>query len=631
MPIFSKSSIPQDSKSIENWVQEQYMQTVTALHDLRQSSVKWYDLVRGDMITPSETESLKAKGLQALKLNIVLPKIVRVLGAERDTRAGIKAVPLRGGKLDTAKALTKLFEMIRVNSDGFRETKDAWLDSVIADLPGWLEVVWTNDNDPLGQPIYRSVNPMNVLWDLKSDRYDLSDARFVMKSWWSTADDAIRDFPEKGSEIKREFPNHGFISNIVSSVQDFWPVTLGPQANIENQFINRKENLIRMIEAQVRENVTETRLFDPETQTVERPDNKEELLAIKERFPRLIEVDFKWDKIKIVTTAGHTLLLQDVEADVQNGMFSLIPFWAFVFRGKPFGLVHNLEGPQELFWKEMSSALHITNTLANPIWMVPKDSLTESGMKRLQKYSARTGFILEYDVVAGQKPTRESNNTVPLGKLQLANTAQLVADRVTGLGPNSTGQSDTPNESGKLVDTRIAESLTMLDTLFDNKMKSTTILHNYLIGLIQAKMTAMRIVRYIGDSNSPQELIINQVTAHGILNDMKQGEYGVAIEKGDAKFFRQEKFIKLMLLANQIGANPVIIKMLINTFDEIDQSEKDELIQSVEAQALEPQLMQMETEIRNQAQARTGAGIKQQEVETKRIAAEAKSTQRAAA
>ena len=70
--------------------------------------------------------------------------------------------------------------------------------------------------------------------------------------------------------------------------------------------------------------------------------------------------------------------------------------------------------------------------------------------------------------------------------------------------------------------------------------------------------------------------------------------------------------------------------MIINTFDEIDQSEKDELIQSVEAQALEPDLAQMETEIRNQAQARTGAGIKQQEVETKRIAAEAK-TQRAAA
>ena len=314
-----------------------------------------------------------------------------------------------------------------------------------------------------------------------------------------------------------------------------------------------------------------------------------------------------------------------------SGLFSLIPFWAFVFRGKPFGLVHNLEGPQELFWKEMSSALHITNTLANPIWMIPRGSLEPHEVKSLQKYSARTGYIVEYDTVGNQKPTRESNNTVPLGKLQLANTAQLVADRVTGLGPNSTGQSDTTNESGKLVDTRIAESLTMLETLFDNKMKSTTILHNYLIGLIQTKMTAMRIVRYIGDSNEPQQLILNQITAHGILNDMKQGEYGVAIIKGDARFFRQEKFIKLLLFAKQIGANPVIMKMLINAFDEIDQSEKEELIQSIEAQTLEPQLAQMETEIRNQAQARTGANIKQQEVETKRIAAEAKSTQKAAA
>lgn len=622
MPLFreEKKSQGRDiNTDMLRWVQESYLQGINALQELRESSRKWYDYVQGDMIDSSDEAKLKKKGLPVIKLNIILPKILRVMGAERKARAGVKAIPLRGGKSETARALTKLFEKIRVDSDGFRQIRDAFIDAVISDLGGWLEVVWTNDNDPLGQPIYRSVNPFYIVWDAASQRYDLSDARWIMKTWWASKEDILRDFPEKVSEVN-EYLQVSTGNRVAGFMQAAWERIRGAKESVDSQFVNTKENLFRIIEAQIREEVREVRLFDPVTQAVERVDDKEELAIMKAQFPRLIEVDFKWDRIRIVTTVGGNLLfLQDEPADVQNGMFSLIPIWAYNFGGKPFGMVRNMAAGQDLFWKETSSALHITNAIANPVWMVPKGSLEEREKKALEQYGARTGYVMEYDAIQGQRPHRDFINAPVLGKLTLADRGQQNTEEVSGVGQNAVGRSDSQQESGVLVQRRIAETLAMLEGLFDNKMRSIVMLHQYLIALSQTKMTATRIVRFIGD-DKPEQFPINLMTAHGIINDLKDGEYGIAIEKGEAQFFRQEKFLKLAALVNVIGANPELMEMIIGTIDDISDDEKERLLKSIREQHVLPQLQQMQQELLSQAKNRDDANVRQTEAETKRLA-----------
>lgn len=602
MPIFSSKKEDETKKkgSIEQWVTETYLQGVTSLRDIREDTKKWQNFVYGDMIDEDVKEKLKRKNMPALPLNIVLPKIIRVIGAERASRAPIKAIPLTRGKNDTAKALTRLFEQIRVNSDGHREIRRAFEDAIIGDCPGWLEVVWTNDNDPLGSPIYRRVNPLFVIWDIKGQRPDLSDTRWIMKTWFATKDDVVRDFPEKSREINGALEDleKGNWSGIVS---DWWEKSRGYTQSLDDQFIDRKENLFRLIECQKREEVTENRLYDSETQSVERPENKEELAALKEANPRLIEVDFKWDKIRVITTvAGSRLLLQDVDADVQNGMYSLIPMWGYTFGDRTFGMVRNLEGPQELYWKETSSALHSVNLTANPIWMIPKDSMTPQKLKELEQYSAAAGYILEYDPMqtGGKEPKREQINLAGVGQLNLAERGKIIADEVSGIGPNAVGMQDSSGESGELVKTRVGETLAMLELLFDNKMESLVLLHYYLIAVIQSKMTGMRITRWVSDGGSPEEVILNEITAHGILNDMKQGEYGISIEKGEAQYFRQEKFLKLVMLAKVVGPLPELIELIIKSFDDLDENEKENVIKAYKIQSVLPELQNLEQEVR---------------------------------
>jgi len=432
MPLFSEPHI--ESPKLLNWVTDQYIAGVTNLSDLRKDTKKWFDYARGDMITAREEQELIEKGLPVLKMNIVLPKLVRIMGAEISTRSAVKAIPLLEGTNDIAHALTQIFEWIRINSNGHNEIAKAWMDSIIGDIPGWVEIIWTNDNDPLGQPIFRRINPFFVVYDVKSERYAYhKHAKWVMKTWFATVDDISRDHPKKKQEIKEKLEGANKFGvgrngkmDMKTMFSDSWERLRGYGESIDSEFINKKDHYYRIIEAQVREEITEIRLFDPETHAVERIENEEELAAMKNRFPRLLAVDFKWDKIRTVTTvAGNVMMLQDVESDIQNGQFSLIPFWGYTMGGKPFGMVRNLDGPQKLFWKETSSALHVVNQTANPIWVYPRNSLNAEQKKNLEKWGAKAGFHLEYDVVPGGKePHREIINSSPIGMLNLADRAQ---------------------------------------------------------------------------------------------------------------------------------------------------------------------------------------------------------------
>lgn len=594
--------------NIQSWMADQYNRDITNLGPLRESSRRHLEFVAGDMVSAQREALLKSQGLPVLKLNIILPKIVRLMGAERDARVLTKAVALAGGKTDTAEVLTKMFEMTRVASNGWRQIAHAWLDSIICDIPGWLEVVYSRERSVLGEPNYRRINPLYVVWDISSQRYDLSDASHVIKTWWWTVDrleKEYRDSPKQVQEIKDTFRGkHGFKHRLARTITDQWETIRGASQSLDSEFEREKDGLIRMMEGQVRERNIEAKLYDPATNSMESPQDKEELEVLKERFPRLIEIEVSRDHMRTVTTAGGSaLLLQDVPSDVQNGMFSMIPFWTFRFGGKPFGMVKNLEAPQTLFWKEMSSTSHILNATANPIWKIPYGSMSDQAIKDLEKEGARTGYVLQFDSAVGE-PLRDVITSPPVGRLQMGQVAELNAENVTGIGPNAVGQANTSGESGKLVQTRVAETMAMLQVYFDNKQESERILHEFLVGIIQAKMTSFRVLRWINpDSNNPEELVINARALGELENDVAQGEYGVAIDKGQTRYARQEKLLNYLMFADKIGITPTLIKLIVSTFDDLSDEEKEAITNDFISANVSEQARELEGDVRAGAKA----------------------------
>ena len=77
--------------------------------------------------------------------------------------------------------------------------------------------------------------------------------------------------------------------------------------------------------------------------------------------------------------------------------FTLVPYFPYWRRGKPFGMVRNLISPQEQLNKISSQELHIVNTTANSGWIVESGSLTGMNADDLEEHGAETGLVLEFN------------------------------------------------------------------------------------------------------------------------------------------------------------------------------------------------------------------------------------------
>ena len=109
--------------------------------------------------------------------------------------------------------------------------------------------------------------------------------------------------------------------------------------------------------------------------------------------------------------------------------FTVIPFFAYFRRGKPFGMVRNLLSPQEQLNKIASQELHIVNTTANSGWMIEAGSLVGLSPDDLEEHGAETGLVLEYQR-GTTPPAKIQPNTIPTG---LDRIGQKAADNIKSI------------------------------------------------------------------------------------------------------------------------------------------------------------------------------------------------------
>ena len=106
-------------------------------------------------------------------------------------------------------------------------------------------------------------------------------------------------------------------------------------------------------------------------------------------------------KVRWTVTADKVVLHDDWSP---YECFTIVPYFPYWRRGRPFGMVRNLISPQEQLNKISSQELHIVNTTANSGWIVETGSLNGMTADDLEEHGAETGLVLEYN--RGSSPLR---------------------------------------------------------------------------------------------------------------------------------------------------------------------------------------------------------------------------------
>lgn len=517
---------------------------------------------RGDQWDEDDVAALDSEGRPALTINTILPTVNTVLGEQSTRRADVRFKPRRGGDEDIANVLTKLYMQIADNNKLDWIEQQVFSDGLILDGRGFFDVRMDFSDHVEGEIRITAKDPLDILIDPDAKDYDPKTWNEVFETKWMTLDEIEELYGKKKAEDLRFVAENGnsfgrdsieYEENRygdLDSTDDY----LGAGIPGDDEYRNVRS--LRVIERQHKRMKRVDCFVDPNTG--DQRDVPEEWTERKaKKFAKQYGLDIISKvkrKVRWTVTCDQVVLHDDWSP--YNDL-TIVPYFAYFRRGRPFGMVRNLLSPQEQLNKIASQELHIVNTTANSGWMVESGSLIGMTADDLEEHGAETGLVLEYNR-GSSPPVKIQPNQIPTGLDRISQKAQMNIKSISGVNDSMLG-TDSAEVSGIAIQAKQNRGVVMIQVPLDNLRKARHFLAEKILDLVQAFYTEQRIIMITNEDSplKPREpLVVNEMTPEGrVVNDITLGEYDVIISTAPARdSFDEVQFAEALSL-RQVGVS----------------------------------------------------------------------------
>lgn len=515
---------------------------------------------QGDQWADEDIAALEAEGRPALTINTILPTVNTILGEQSTRRADIQFKPRRGGDEDVAQTLTKLYMQIADNNKLDWVEQQVFADGLIMDGRGFFDVRMDFSDHVEGEVRITSKDPLDILIDPDAKDSDPKTWNEVFETKWMTLDE-IEELYGKDKANRLLFVAENGMSFGPDSVE-YQETRYGDTENSDDFFGASTANddeyrmvkSLRVVERQHKK-LSRTDFFvDPNTgDQRQAPEAWSDAKAKK--FAKQAGLSLVSKVIKKVrwTVTCDQVVLHDGWSPYND--FTIVPFFCYFRRGRPFGVIRNLLSPQEQLNKIASQELHIVNTTANSGWMVESGSLVGMTADDLEEHGAETGLVLEY--ARGTNPPQKIQaNQIPTGLDRIAQKAALNIKTISGVNDSMLG-TDSAEVSGVAIQAKQNRGAIMIQVPLDNLRKTRQYLAEKILNLVQTFYNEQRIIQVTNDEDplKPREpMVINEMTPEGeIVNNLTIGEYDVVVATAPARdSFDEVQFAEAISL-RQVG------------------------------------------------------------------------------
>lgn len=497
---------------------------------------------QGEQWDAEDVAMLDAEGRPALTINTILPTINTIMGEQSARRADIKFKPRRAGSQDVADVLTKVLMQISDNNKLDWVEQQVFSDGLIMDGRGYFDVRMDFTDHLDGEVKIKAIDPLDVLIDPDAKDYDPKTWNEFFYTRWMTLDDIetmygkkqaarLQFIAENGNSFGRDSVEYSETRyGDIDDVDDY----LGTTIPGEDEY--RTVKSLRVIERQHRKVTRVDCYVDPATgDQRDVPSNWSDAKAKKFAKEYGLSIITKTKRKVRWTVTCDKVVLHDDWSPYDD--FTIVPFFAYFRRGRPFGVVRNLLSPQEQLNKIASQELHIVNTTANSGWMVESGSLTNMRAEDLEEHGAETGLVLEYNR-GSNPPSKIQPNQIPTGLDRISLKAQANIKAISGINDSMLG-TDSAEVSGVAIQAKQNRGAIMIQVPLDNLAKTRHYLAEQILNLVQRFYTEERLIQITNEDDPMkprEEIVINEMTPTGeIINDLTVGEYDVVIGTAPAR------------------------------------------------------------------------------------------------
>ncbi|MFV0437494.1 MAG: genomic island protein [Desulfopila sp.] len=462
-----------------------------------------------------------------IELNHVLPAVNTALGLQLHSRVDMDFRPRSdGADDDTAAMITKVIRQIC--DDIEYSVHESWqFEDGLIEQRGYLEFYVDFTDNFLGEIKCQLIDPRDLIIDPDARSYDPKEwGDFIIVRWMSYED--IRGRYGKGAADKLDQLADSFIDGMDTYLDRNHFGMDSDGSGFDGWFTadcDDKASRLYMVLDRQRMEITRGRVLVSSSGDVTPVDT-----LTPEQLERGLLDGFEtvadYRRVIWSVTSGATVLHHSPSP---YKTYTIVPYFPYFRRGRTRGMVCNLRSPQELENKTITNALEIQNTTANSGYDVPEGTLVNMEPEDLQKHGSRNGLVIVYRKEIG-KPEKRQPTQMPSGTESLADRAEFSIKTISGM--SDTLQGGRGREiAGVAIRAKAYMGETQMGRPLDNLAYTRRLAARKLLELLQQFYTEERIIRIVDPETKDVEgeVVINQVTAEGIVNDITVGTYDVVV------------------------------------------------------------------------------------------------------
>ncbi len=512
-PMLSKKPGPNSDgdNDVIREVQQRFELSINADGENHKEALDDLKFLRGDQWPEAQKRTRQADGRPCLTVNKIPTFLQQVTNDQRQNRASIKVTPVSlDANVKTAELIQGMIKHIEYESSD--AAYDTAVNSAAAIGFGYFRLV-TDYCDPLtfDQEIrFRRIrNPFTVYFDPASTEPDGSDAQWVIITEKMTK-----------KEFEAKYPD---ATVTISGFQ-----TAGPGDSQRQHWV--WTDMVRIAEYYRIEFTPATLyLLGDGTTTIETPPAGVEVKAkrptvTKKVMWRLVTPYEVIETVEIKCKWIPVFPVYGTEIDIDGKIYRA-------------GLIRNAKDPATMYNFWMTSATEEVSLRPKTPYIGAEGSFEGHEKKWLQANN-RSFSYLEYKPtsVDGQlvpPPSRQPMADVPVGVLAMAAHASDNIKQTTGLFDSSLGAAGNAT-SGKQEIAQQRQGNVANFHYSDNLTRTQRQAGRCLIDMIPHYYDTERLVLARGEDGGVSQAVINKwdEAAKMVINDLKVGQYGVAVTSG---------------------------------------------------------------------------------------------------
>lgn len=515
----------------------------------------------GDQWSAEDRALLDGQNRPHIVFNRVLTILKAVAGMEINGRHEISYLPRGTEDTKANEVLSAASKWMSDMSDGEDEESQAFDHTTTCGM-GWCEERMSFEDDPRGLYVEENTFPLEMYWDRKARKKNLSDAKRMARARRMSIGDAMDLFPGKNRyQLDAAWASSYAMEYPLKSIEE---KRKRDDDNTPEGYDDHDE--VTIVHMQWIEHETYYLVADEATQTTAEL-TLQQHRRLTERLKALGMPPVTAAKLrrKVFKQAflGGQLLKPAHDAPIK-GQFS----WKCItgeFDASTrtwFGLVRVMRDPQMWANKWLSQILHILNSTAKG-GILAEVSAFDDQRQAEQSYAQPEGITWLADgSLSGDKPriipkpgTGMSDGYVGL----LAFAISSIKD-VTGINLELLGQQDQ-NQPGVIEAMRKQAGMTILATLFDSLRRFRKQVGRSRLFFIQNYLSDGRLIRVVGDGTADAQAV-------ALAREKTTGEYDVVIDDAPTSPNQKEAtwaVIQPMLVVfkDQLVAQPKVLAMLL--------------------------------------------------------------------